>query len=177
MSEELEVLKQVTQRLEGAGISYMVTGSTAANFYSVPRMTRDIDIVVELLERDVERFISLFEKDYYLEPETVREAVKTRGMFNLIHEEYIIKIDFVVRQDTPYRRCEFSRRKKVSVDDQNFYLVAPGRFDSVKARVGERFQIGSATDRCPKPSPDRKSAQPSVSCSLGERAGRRNALS
>jgi hypothetical protein len=25
-------------------------------------------------------------------------------MFNLIRDEYIIKIDFVVRKDTPYRR-------------------------------------------------------------------------
>jgi len=37
----------------------------------------------------------------HLEPETVREAVKNKGMFNLIHDKYIIKIDFVVRKDTP----------------------------------------------------------------------------
>ena len=53
MSEELEVLKTVTQRLADASIPYMVTGSIAANFYTVPRMTRDIDIVVELSERDI----------------------------------------------------------------------------------------------------------------------------
>jgi hypothetical protein len=46
-------------------------------------------------------------------------------MFNLIHDEYIIKIDFVVRKDTPYRRRAFSRRKKVTVDDQDLYVVAP----------------------------------------------------
>ena len=124
MSEELEVLNQVTRRLKEAGIAYMITGSTAANFYTVPRMTRDIDIVVELLERDIDRFIRLFENDYYLEPETVRAAVKNKGMFNLIHDEYIIKIDFVVRKDTPYRRREFSRRKKVAVDDQDLYVVS-----------------------------------------------------
>jgi len=43
----------------------------------------------------------------------------------LIHNEYVIKIDFVVRKDTPYRRREFSRRKKVAVDDQDLYLVSP----------------------------------------------------
>lgn len=125
ISDELEVLKEVTRRLERAGISYMVTGSTAANFYTVPRMTRDIDIVVELSEGDIGRFIPLFESEYYLDPETVRAAVKNKGMFNLIHDEYIIKIDFVVRKDTPYRRREFSRRKKVAVDAQDLYVVAP----------------------------------------------------
>jgi hypothetical protein len=125
MSEELEVLKEVARRLDGTGIAYMITGSTAANFYAVPRMTRDIDIVVELSERDIGKFILAFEKDHYLEPETVREAVKNKGMFNLIHDQYIIKVDFVVRKDTPYRRREFSRKKRISVDGENLYIVAP----------------------------------------------------
>ena len=68
MSEELEVLTEVAGRLEKTGIPYMITGSIAANFYTVPRMTRDIDIVVELLEQNIGRFIPLFENDYYLEP-------------------------------------------------------------------------------------------------------------
>jgi hypothetical protein len=55
----------------------------------------------------------------------VRDAVKSREMLNLIHDEYIIKIDFVVRKDTPYRRREFSRRKKVAVDDQDLRVVSP----------------------------------------------------
>ena len=46
-------------------------------------------------------------------------------MFNLIHNQYIIKVDFVVRKDTPYRRREFSRKKKISVDGENLYIVAP----------------------------------------------------
>ena len=125
VSEELHVLKEVARRLDDAGIPYMVTGSIAANFYTVPRMTRDIDIVVELSEQDIARFIPLFEKDYYLEPEAVRGAVKNKGMFNLIQDEYIIKVDFVVRKDTPYRRREFSRRKKIPIDGQDLYIVAP----------------------------------------------------
>jgi len=124
-SEELEVLKEVARRLGRARIAYMVTGSIAANFYTVPRMTRDIDIVVELSERDVGRFIPLFQTDHYLDPKTVAEAVKAKGMFNLIQNEYVIKIDFVVRKESPYRRTEFSRRRRVAIDDRRIYIVAP----------------------------------------------------
>jgi hypothetical protein len=46
-------------------------------------------------------------------------------MFNLIHNHYIVKVDFVVRKNTPYRRMEFSRRKEISVDGQQLYVVAP----------------------------------------------------
>ena len=125
MSEELEVLKEVARRLDNSGVAYMITGSTAVNFYAVPRMTRDIDIVVELLESQVETFIDAFKKDHYLEPATVREAVKTKGMFNLIHDQHIVKIDFVVRKDSPYRRREFIRKKRISLEGQGLYIVAP----------------------------------------------------
>lgn len=125
MTEELEVLLQVTGRLDRAGIDYMITGSMATNFYTVPRMTRDIDIVVELAEKDLDRFIPLFEADFYFEPDAVCSATKNKGMFNLIENERIVKIDFIVRKDTPYRRREFSRRRRVAVDDRNIYLVAP----------------------------------------------------
>jgi hypothetical protein len=40
MNEELEVLKIVTRRLNEANIPYMICGSIASNYYTVPRMTR-----------------------------------------------------------------------------------------------------------------------------------------
>lgn len=46
--EVLEILKLVTRRLNEAKLPYMVTGSTALAFYTQPRMTRGIDIVVAL---------------------------------------------------------------------------------------------------------------------------------
>jgi hypothetical protein len=51
---------------------------------------------------------------------------RTRSEFaicNLIHDYHIIKIDFVVRKDTPYRRKEFFRKRKVSVDGQDLSVV------------------------------------------------------
>ncbi|HJU06031.1 MAG TPA: nucleotidyltransferase [Nitrospiraceae bacterium] len=125
MSEELAVLKTVTGQLAHAGVPYMVTGSIAANVYAVPRMTRDIDIVVELSERDVDRIVEQFQNEFYIDSEMVQRAVTEKGMFNMIHHAFVIKVDFVVRKDTEYRREEFSRRRSVSVEGQNFFIVAP----------------------------------------------------
>ena len=44
----IEVLKDVSSRLESAGIAFMLTGSTAMNYYAQPRMTRDIDLIVKV---------------------------------------------------------------------------------------------------------------------------------
>ena len=125
MSQELEILQLVTTRLAKAGIPYMVTGSIAMNYYAVPRMTRDIDIVIESSEDDVEETVRLFQGDFYVDSEMVQRAVKNRLMFNVIHNAYMIKVDLIVPKNSDYRKEEFSRRRTVKVDDHAFDIVAP----------------------------------------------------
>jgi hypothetical protein len=125
VSDELVVLKSVAARLGEAGIPYMVTGSMAANFYAVPRMTRDIDLVVELSERDVDRVTQLFQQEYYIDRDMVQRAVRDHAMFNMIHNALVVKVDCVVRKDTEYRREEFARRRALSISDQEVFIVSP----------------------------------------------------
>ncbi len=49
MLNEFEVLEEVIFKLNEDKIPYMISGSAAMNYYCEPRMTRDIDIVVEKL--------------------------------------------------------------------------------------------------------------------------------
>jgi len=125
VTEELEVLKIVTGRLDSAGIPYMVTGSIATNYYAVPRMTRDIDLVVELSAGDADRLCALFEGDFYLDRDAVRDAIAARDAFNLIHHVHVIKVDVIVRKDSDYRRTEFARRGRAVVEGHVFFVVAP----------------------------------------------------
>jgi hypothetical protein len=64
VDDYLKVLLLVGSRFEQAGIPYMLSGSTAMNFYARPRMTRDVDLVVELVSADVERMLTLFQEDF-----------------------------------------------------------------------------------------------------------------
>ena len=123
MSEQLEVLKLVVERLDHAGLAYMISGSIALNYYAQPRLTRDIDIVVELEQDDTERVTNLFTADFYIDEDAVRHAIAQHGMFNVIHYEHVMKVDFIVRKDTPYRQEEFSRRCVVEVDGKMIWLV------------------------------------------------------
>lgn len=125
VSDELEVLKSATATLRAAGIPYMVTGSMAANFYATPRMTRDIDLVVELSDADIDRVVRLFQGTYYIDPDMVQQAVRNRSMFNMIHNALVVKVDCVVRKDTDYRREEFERRRTVTIAGQSVTIVAP----------------------------------------------------
>lgn len=125
MIYESDIIKEIAKRLDHAGIPYMFTGSIAANFYTVPRMTRDIDIVIELKEDDADKVYSLFEKDFYADKDMILEAIRKEGMFNIIHYQSVFKIDFIVRKNNPYRIEEFKRRKKITFEDAELYITAP----------------------------------------------------
>ena len=124
MLEEFEILKLVCKRLDEARIPYMLTGSLAANFYAVPRMTRDIDIVIEILECDVSSFCGMFpEADFYIDRKAIEEAIKHQTMFNIIHNPSVFKIDFVIRKKTSYRSLEFQRKKQIDFEGTPIWIV------------------------------------------------------
>jgi len=125
MNEELAVLLEITMRLASAKIAYMVTGSLAMALYAVPRMTRDIDIIIEISLADVVKLVSAFADEYYYDEDTVRDAIQRHGMFNLIHQRTVVKIDFIVRKEEAYRVEEFARRRQIMVEGQAIWSVAP----------------------------------------------------
>lgn len=124
MNEELEVLKIVTERLNKANINYMISGSIAANYYTVPRMTRDIDAVIELKYADIDRFEGLFRDDFYIDKEMIRNEVRRQGMFNLIHNKYVIKVDFIICKDLEFQKTAFSRRVKILIEDNPMWFTS-----------------------------------------------------
>ena len=86
MSEQIEALLVATRHLEAASVPYMVSGSTAMNFYARPRMTRDIDIVIELPASEVNRLVdALYSDDFYIDDEMATLATRRRHMFNVVH--------------------------------------------------------------------------------------------
>src|ERR1700719_1656488 len=85
------------------GVAYMLTGSMAMNYYAQPRMTRDIDIVVELEMSDAANLVSSFEPDYYVPRDALRSALRERGMFNILHFDSVMKVDLIVRKQASYR--------------------------------------------------------------------------
>ena len=103
----------------------MLTGSMAYNFYTKPRMTRDIDIILELKAPDVENFHTLFKDDFHIHPDSMREAIKTQRMFNIIHNEVIVKVDcIIIKHKNVYRNLEFQRKKIVDFDGIPTWIVS-----------------------------------------------------
>ncbi len=124
MSEEIEVLKTVTGGLNQVNIPYIISGSMAANYYTVPRMTRDIDVILMLKMLDVDRFVKIFEEDFFIDKESLQEEIKRKGMFNCIHKKFIIKVDFILSKDTSFQDSTFLRRRDVLIDNERMWIIS-----------------------------------------------------
>ncbi len=95
--------------------AYMVTGSVAVSLYAEPRMTRDVDPVVELRQGGAARVVEMFDAEFTCDAagsETDRAPVHV----NLIHAE--------ARQDrhhrpqvSPYRDEEFPHARRLATID------------------------------------------------------------
>ena len=71
-----DVHTRLLQPLNSTQIPYMVTGGLAAIIYGEPRLTNDVDVVLQLDPEDAERLLAVFPAPgYYVPPlETVRAA-------------------------------------------------------------------------------------------------------
>lgn len=109
-----ELLRLVGERLEAAGIDYMVSGSIASSLQGEPRATHDIDIVVAVRRPAAEvagRLKASFpEPEFYLDENAVRDAIMSRGMFNLIDVRSGDEVDFWLLTDDSFDRTRFERR-------------------------------------------------------------------
>ena len=124
MTQELETLRDLITRLEGAGIEYMLTGSMALNCYAQPRMTRDLDLVVEFFLKDASRIAEVLGTNYYVSPEAARDAVLSQSSFNAIHEQTLVKADFMIRKREEFRLAEFARRQRMRIANFDAWVVS-----------------------------------------------------
>jgi hypothetical protein len=123
MVGELDVIALIAERLEQANILYMLTGSYALAHYTQPRMTRDLDFVIALGEDDIETMANIFSPDFYIERDDMRSAIQTQKMFNLMHFNSGVKVDFIIRKASEYRQVEFARRQKVKMNGVETWIT------------------------------------------------------
>jgi hypothetical protein len=140
LSEAIEVTLLVTGTLEALGVDYVVGGSVASSVHGLPRSTADSDIVAALREEHVNGLVSSLEAAFYVDADMIRDAIRRRFEFNVLHLATMFKVDvFVPALDTVTRR-ELSRGSRVDVGDGKTFLVASAE-DTIVQKL-RWFQLG-----------------------------------
>jgi hypothetical protein len=123
--EQLDVLKSFTRRLEKLGIQYMLTGSMALSQYAIPRSTVDIDIIVAISDAVLPEFFDEFQVDFYIPVGSARNAVARRSMFNVLHNETLVKVDCILLKPDEFQQNAFSRRQRVNyAGDVDIWIIS-----------------------------------------------------
>ncbi len=112
--EQADVFRMAIDVLEQLRIPYMVVGSAASSIYGEPRMTQDIDIVIDPTVDLLNQLCGAFPgDDFYVSAEAARDALKTRTQFNIIHPDSGNKIDFLIARQDVWGRSQLARRRRV----------------------------------------------------------------
>ncbi len=125
--EQDELLRRVVEVLEEQAVTYMLVGSLASGVYGEPRLTNDIDIVVELRADQVARLCQAFPApEYYLREKTAQEAIAATSQFNVIHPASGNKIDFIIARRDAWGRSQIGRRRREQIlPGRAGYTAAP----------------------------------------------------
>ncbi len=109
--DPLAITALVTRALESLEILYAIGGSVASSLHGEPRFTRDADILADLQAHHAVPLARALALDFYVDAEVIRDAVRRRGSFNLIHLATAFKVDIFVSKDRPFDRIRLARRE------------------------------------------------------------------
>jgi hypothetical protein len=68
--------------------------------------------------------VAAFGSDFYIDADAARTAIVSERMFNLMHLESGVKVDFIVRKSSDFRQVEFARRKPVAIAGIGTWIVS-----------------------------------------------------
>jgi hypothetical protein len=92
-------------------------------------------------EDDVRGIVAALSPDFYIDEDSVRSAVISQRLFNLMHLATSIKVDLIVRKGSEYRQVEFARRQPVQMHGVKTWIVS--REDLILSKLAWAKDSGS----------------------------------
>lgn len=139
----LAALTPVVEALEQLEVRYLIGGSVASSAYGVPRSTLDVDLVAELQPEHVRPLIERLSQAYYIGEGMIRDAMRRRSSFKIIHLGTLIKLDVFIPPEDPSAEEELRRIRREALDNapnaRRFALASP---EDVILRKLEWFKAG-----------------------------------
>jgi hypothetical protein len=122
----------------------MVVGGFAAVIHGEPRLTVDVDIVVEMGSDHAYPFMAAFPPDvYYVNEETVRDGLKRRRPFNVIESATGAKVDLIPVPEDAFSRAAMGRRRRLVYGTEGQAATFISAEDVVRAKLLAYRETGS----------------------------------
>ncbi len=148
LSEPIAVTLLVIEALEALDVPYLIGGSLASAVHGVARATADTDLVADLRLEHAEPLAQALIDVFYTDAESIRDAIRHFGSFNVIHLETMFKVDVFVRKQRPFDQAQFERRtdQVVATDPERTAYIASAE-DTVLTKLEWYRMGGEVSDR------------------------------
>jgi hypothetical protein len=126
--EPIAITLLVVDVLESLEVPYLIGGSLASALHGVVRSTVDADVVADLRADHAEPFTSALRGVFYVDLETVRQAIRERDSFNIVHLGTAFKVGVFVAKERPFDQVQLQRRKAQAVGvepERTAYFATP----------------------------------------------------
>jgi hypothetical protein len=125
--EQIEFLKRIAETFDRLGVPYAVVGSWACMAYGEARFTRDIDLVSGLSDARLREFLASFPAgEFYHDEVGIRDSLRQRIPFNIIHPSTGQKADFMMPRPDAWGLASMLRRRSIAIfPDCSVSFAAP----------------------------------------------------
>jgi hypothetical protein len=96
-------MERISAILGDLGLKFHFTGGVASSYYGDPRLTQDLDIVIQLAvdQPETKALLDRLSAGYLVNQPVALDAIKRNGLFQAIDQHSWIKIDFHVGGKIP----------------------------------------------------------------------------
>ena len=126
-ADVLAAITPIVEALEQLGVPYHIGGSVASSVYGIMRATIDADIIAGLRLEHVQPLMKQLQATYYIDEDMIRDAIRNRTEFNVIHLDTMLKVDVFLPKYRLFDQEELRRiRQEVLAEGtRTFYMASP----------------------------------------------------
>jgi hypothetical protein len=126
-SEIIQALTPLVEVFDRFGIKYYIGGSVASSVHGKRRYTQDVDVVAALQLKHVQTLVAMLQQEYYIDADMIRDAIRNRSSFNLLHHDTGVKVDVFVQKPDPFAQQELRRAREevLEVGSRLFFFASP----------------------------------------------------
>ncbi|MFH1414734.1 MAG: hypothetical protein ABIH89_01440 [Elusimicrobiota bacterium] len=141
MLDFTRILKELSEN----NVEYMVVGGIAVNLHGIPRMTYDLDLLVNMTDENLDRFMRIIKKLKYTAKVPVdimdfavkekrRKWIEEKNMkaFCLVNNKATVKeIDIIIDAPVSYQNA---KKNMITMELQNISVPVIGIADLIKMK-------------------------------------------
>lgn len=122
-----DAIMPIIEAFEHLDISYYIGGSVASSIFGIARADFNVDIVVDLKLGHVQPFVQALETAYYVDADTIKDAIRRKSSFNIIHLETTLKVDVFILKARAFDQEAFRRlqQRQIPGDTRFFNVSSP----------------------------------------------------